>query len=128
LRNCYGRRRLCLGQCLGIPRLCHPKLGTPHEQEDNDYYYAFATYLKASAFAASHPGTEEPIALIQQMEWMDEPQSGEYRHVKQERITEWRVEFLRRPRPTPHTIPDFLCHSAPPNRLDVIRGLVTTIR
>src|SRR5579863_6430604 len=38
-------------------------------------------------------------------------------------ITEWPVEFLRRPRRTPNTIPDFLSPNAHANRLDTLRGL-----
>jgi hypothetical protein len=34
------------------------------------------------------------------------------------------VELLRRPRRTANTIPDFLSPNAPPNRLDILRGLV----
>jgi hypothetical protein len=52
-----------------------------------------------------------------------EPEPGQYRHVKEPRITEWPVAFLRRPRRTPNTIPDFLAPNAPPNRLDILRGL-----
>ncbi len=45
------------------------------------------------------------------------------RHVKEVRITEWPVEFLRYPRRTAKTIPDFLSPNAPSNRLDILRGL-----
>ena len=38
-------------------------------------------------------------------------------------MTEWPVEFLRRPRRTPDTIPAFLAPDAPTNRLDILRGL-----
>jgi putative acetyltransferase len=44
-------------------------------------------------------------------------------HVRGDRITEWPVEFLRRPRRSERTIPDFLAPDAPPNRLDIIGGL-----
>jgi putative acetyltransferase len=68
-------------------------------------------------------GAEEPLALIRQLEYIDEPRLGEYRHVKEQRITEWPVEFLRRPRRTPSTIPEFLSPHGPANRLDMLRGL-----
>ena len=64
-----------------------------------------------------------PLALIRQLEYIAEDNPGEYRHVKEERITEWPVEFLRRPRRTQNTIPDFLAPNAPANRLDILRGL-----
>jgi putative acetyltransferase len=60
--------------------------------------------------------------LILQREYIDEAEPGEYRHVKEERITEWPVEFLQRPRRTPTTIPNFLAPDAPANRLEILRG------
>jgi hypothetical protein len=103
----------------------HPERGAPEAQEGSDYHYAFATYAEAAAFSASHAGAEEPVALIRQDEYIEEPEPGEYRHVKETRIAEWPVEFLHRPRRTPDTIPKFLSPDAPPNRLDIIRGLAT---
>ena len=55
-------------------------------------------------------------------EYLDEPSPGAYRHVKEERVTEWPVVFLQRPRRTPRTIPDFLAPDAPANRLEILRG------
>jgi hypothetical protein len=101
----------------------HPERGAPDEAEGSDYYEAFATYEEAAGFSRSTPGAEEPLALIRQIEHIDEPEPGVYRHVKEMRIAEWPVEFLRRPRRTPNTIPDFLAPDAPANRLDIIRGL-----
>lgn len=102
---------------------CHPEHGAPDHEDGNDYYFAFATYAEAAAHAESIPGAEDPLALIRQLEYIDEPEPGQYRHMKDERITEWPVEFLRRPRRTPMTIPQFLSPDAPENRLDMIRGL-----
>jgi hypothetical protein len=104
---------------------CHPERGASDLEEGSDYYYAFATYTEALAFSRGTEGAEAPLALIRQLEYIEEPTSGEYRHVKEVRITEWPVEFLRRPRRTPNTIPDFLSPSAPANRLDIIRGLAS---
>lgn len=101
----------------------HPERGAPDEADGNDYYYAFATYSEAAAFSESAPGAGEPLALIRQREHINEPEPGVYCHVKEERIAEWPVQFLRRPRRTPSTIPDFLSPNAPENRLDIIRGL-----
>ena len=102
---------------------CHPECGAPDDY-DGDYYFVFATYAEAAAFSEKTPGAEEPLVLIRQVEYIDEPEPGEYRHIKSVRITEWPVEFLRRPRRTPSTIPDFLSPTAPKNRLDILRGLV----
>jgi hypothetical protein len=102
---------------------CHPERGAPDTEDGNDYYYAFVTYAEALAFSQATIGAEEPLALIRQLEYIDEPNPGEYHHVKEPRITEWSVEFLQRPRRTPNTIPDFLSPNAPSNRLDILRGL-----
>ncbi len=103
---------------------CHPERGAPDEAEGNDYYFAFASYPEALRFSESYPGTEEPLALILQKEYIDEPKPGQYRHVRKRRVAEWPVEFLSRPRRTKSTIPDFLSPSAPANRLDILRGIV----
>ena len=101
----------------------HPERGAPDEEEGSDYYHAFVTYAEAAAFSENTPGAEQPLALIRQTEYIAEREPGNYCHVKKVRIAEWPVEFLRRPRRTPNTIPDFLSPNAPPNRLDIIRGL-----
>jgi putative acetyltransferase len=102
---------------------CHPERGAPDLEDGNDYYYAFATYQEALDFSRSNSGTEEPLALILQEEFIDEPEAGRYVHVKQRRIAEWPVNFLTRPRRTANTIPAFFAPNAPANRLDIIRGL-----
>jgi hypothetical protein len=101
---------------------CHPKDGK------DDYYYAFATYDAALACSEKTEGAEEPLALILQREYIDEPSRGKYVHVKQARITEWSVEFLQRPRRTDDTIPQFFAPDAPPNRLDILRGKTSSQR
>jgi hypothetical protein len=105
---------------------CHPERGAPDDEDGNDYYFAFATYAEAVAFSECTIGAEEPLALIQQLEYITEPEPGEYRHVKELRIAEWPVAFLQRPRRTANTIPDFLSPNAPMNRLDILRGLVSS--
>jgi hypothetical protein len=102
---------------------CHPELGADDVADGSDYFVAFATYPQALAYAKRTRGAEEPIALIRQRQWIDEPKSGQYVHVKKVRITEWPVEFLARPRRTGQTIPDFLAPDAPANRLDILRRL-----
>jgi hypothetical protein len=102
---------------------CHPELSTPDLADGSDFYEAFATSAEAFAFSQRPEGAEPPVALIRQLEYIEEPSPGEYRRVMEVRITEWPVEFLRRPRRTPNTIPDFLSPNAPSNRLDILRGL-----
>ena len=101
---------------------CHPERGAPDEENGNDYYFAFTSYPDALRFSRECPGAEEPVALILQKEYIDEPTPGEYVHVKIRRVTEWPVEFLFRPRRTKDTIPDFLSPNAPSNRLAILRG------
>lgn len=101
---------------------CHPERGAPDEEDGSDYYYAFADYPSALEFSKTNPGTEDPLALILQREHINEPEPGIYEHKKEDRLTEWPVEFLRRPRRTDRTIPDFLSPDAPVNRLEILRG------
>jgi hypothetical protein len=102
---------------------CHPERGAPDHEDGSDYYYAFATYAEALKFSEATKGAEEPLALIRQDEYIAEPETGNYVHIKEVRITEWPVAFLSRPRRTARTIPDFLAPDAPDNRLDIIRGI-----
>ena len=102
---------------------CHPERGSADLEDGSDYYHAFATYSEALSFSQRTIGAEEPLALVRQVEHINEPTPGEYRHIKEVRIAEWPVEFLQRPRRTAKTIPDFLSPNAPANRLDIIRGL-----
>jgi len=103
---------------------CHPERGAPDKEDGNDYYYAFVAFPDALRFSKKYLGAEEPLALILQKEYIDEPKPGKYVHVKKRRVTEWPVEFLSRPRRAKNTIPDFLSPTAPKTRLDILRGLV----
>lgn len=103
---------------------CHPELGAEDKEHGDDYYYVFTTCEEALEFSENNIGTEEPLALILQREYIDEPETGEYVHVKEERLAEWHIEYLCRPKRSEKTIRDFLSPDAPHNRLDVIRGLV----
>jgi hypothetical protein len=103
---------------------CHPHEGAPDVDNGSDYYYPFVTFEEAFEFSKNNEGCEDPIALILQEEFIDEPEPGKYIHVKERRITEWSLEFLKRPRRTDKTIPDFLSPDAPPNKLDILRGNV----
>lgn len=102
---------------------CHPERGAHDLADGTDYYYPFETYEEALAFSQGTEGAEEPLALIVQEEYIGEPEPGQYVHVKERRVAEWPVPFLSRPRRTPSTIPDFMAPDAPPNKLDILRGL-----
>jgi hypothetical protein len=103
---------------------CHPERGAEDTEDGSDYYYSFAAYNEALVFSQGTVGAEEPLALIRQAEYISEPEPGNYVHIKEERVTEWPVEFLRRPQRTANTIPDFMSPTAPVNRLEILRGLV----
>lgn len=102
---------------------CYPEDGAEDLCDGDDYYYAFAEHDEAAAFAAATAGAQSPLALVLQKQYIDEPDPGEYRHVRKRRVTEWPVEFLSRPRRTAATIPEFMSPTAPDNRLDILRGL-----
>jgi hypothetical protein len=102
---------------------CHPHDGAHDTNDGDDYYYVFETYEEALAYSQSNQGCEEPLALVLQEEYIDEPAPGKYVHIKEQRLTEWPVEFLKRPRRAGNTIPDFFSPNAPANRLDILPGL-----
>lgn len=102
---------------------CSPSRGAPDLYDGSDYFEPFSTYEAALEHSQEAQGAEEPLALILQREYIDESAPGQYTHVKKERMTEWPVEFLSRPRRNQFTIPDFLAPDAPANRLDILRGL-----
>jgi len=80
--------------------------------DGDDYYYAFSTYEEAKQFAEKTEGAEEPLVLVLQHEHINEPEPGKYEHVKGERITEWRVEWLDGNKRGPDTIANFLREKA----------------
>ena len=102
---------------------CYPRDGAEDTENGNDYYYVFERYEEALAFSNETKGAQKPLALVLQEEYIDEPEPGKYKHIKEQRIAEWPPEFLSRPRRTKKTIPDFMSPNAPSNKLDIIRGL-----
>lgn len=102
---------------------CHPERGAPDLEQGSDWFSAFVTYPRALAFSKRTKGAEEPLALVLQRQYIDEPEPGRFVHVKKARRAEWPVELLSRPRRTRRTIPDFLAPDAPANRLEILRGV-----
>ena len=85
---------------------CHPDSG-------DDDYTAFETYEEALQFSRSRPHTaEEPLALVKQLEWINNPGEGVFQHHTGERITEWRTEWLEDNKRTEDSISDFLTENA----------------
>lgn len=80
----------------------HPSSG------GDDYYHAFPTYEQALDFSQTTEGAEEPLVLVLQREWINEPRPNEFIPQEGERITEWRVEWLQDNRRQPDSIEQFL--------------------
>jgi putative acetyltransferase len=49
-----------------------------------------------------------PLVLVLQKEYIDEVEPGRFVHMKQKRLTEWRVEWLEESKRLPESIPEFL--------------------
>ena len=79
-----------------------------HSTHGGDEYRAFPTIESAEQFASTTRGAERPLVLILQREHVDEPEPGKYVHVKEDRITEWQVEWLADTKRGPTSIPEFL--------------------
>jgi putative acetyltransferase len=72
---------------------CHP---VSVEDDGDDYCYSFASYEEALDYSQKTQGAEAPLVLVRQLEWINEPNTGEFIHEKGERITEWRTEWLEK--------------------------------
>ena len=86
----------------------HPECGAERKNGDNDYFVAFAQFERAEGFSKAKKGAEEPLALVRQLEWIDEPQPNHYEAKKLERIAEWQVEWLTGSKRAPDSIAQFL--------------------
>ena len=85
-----------------------PERGAKPVNGKDDYYVAFAEYEKAEKLSKASRGAEEPLVLVRQYEWIDEPEPGHYRAQKGNRITGWQVEWLEGSKRTPGSTKDFL--------------------
>ena len=88
----------------------HPESGAAALNGSKDYFVAFAQYERAKVFSDTTPGAEVPLALIRQVEWVDEPEPGHFIPQKAERITEWKAEWLEGNKRSDPSIEDFLKH------------------
>lgn len=79
-----------------------------HPIDDQVCFWAFPTYEEAFAFSKNTARAEKPLVLVRQQEHINEPQPGEYIHIKESRITEWQVEWLEGSKNTKRQIPIFL--------------------
>jgi hypothetical protein len=56
---------------------------------------------------------QKPLALIKQLEWINEPSPGTFKRESGERIAEWRPEWLEGKKREPDTIDKFIAeHTA----------------
>ncbi|HHI92610.1 MAG TPA: GCN5 family acetyltransferase [Gammaproteobacteria bacterium] len=92
---------------------CRPWQGAPDEFNGEIYYYAFGEYEDALAFSKNTDGSENPLVLVRQLEWIDEPEPGTYIHKEGERITEWLVDWLEGSKRSKNSIAKFI------NNIDV---------
>lgn len=86
----------------------HPENGAEPLAGDQDYFAAFAQYEPALKFSKTRPGAEPLLALIRQIESINEPTPGVFEWTKEERITEWKVEWLIGHHRESDSIPKFL--------------------
>lgn len=86
---------------------CYPRDGAEDIFEGDDYYYAFESFESAALYAKKTEGAQKPMALVRQLEWINEKEPGLYLHEKGERIAEWRAEDLEGRKRKKNSIPDF---------------------
>lgn len=90
----------------------HPERGAADLAGGEDYFAAFARYEAALRYLREHRGAEAPVVLIRQREWINEPQPGAFTWEKDERLTEWRAEWLSGAQRQPDSIRHFLATHA----------------
>jgi hypothetical protein len=94
----------------------HPERGAEPLNGTEDYYVAFAQYERAAEISKSKKGAEDPLVLVRQTEWIDEPEPGHYVPENGNRITEWQVKWLNGGRRTPVSIAEFMKHPKPADK------------
>ncbi len=86
----------------------HPKDGAKKNNGNNVYYRAFAQYENALLFSKQSKGAEEPLVLIRQLKYINEPKPGVYEVREEDRVTEWQVQWLAGSKRLPGTIEKFM--------------------
>lgn len=86
---------------------CYPSDGAKDLAGGDDYFYAFETFEEAEEFQQDTKGAQDILALIRQLEWIDEFKPGQFKHEKGQRIAEWRAELLEGRKREENSIPDF---------------------
>ncbi len=88
----------------------HPHKGAKPLNGSDDYFVAFAQYEPALAFSNTTAGAEDPIVLVRQIECIHEPEHGRFIAMKEERVTEWQVQWLPANKRSLTSIQEFLKH------------------
>jgi putative acetyltransferase len=91
----------------------HPERGADPANGGRDYFVAFAQFERADTFSRNTKGAEPPLALVRQLEWIDEPEPRHYVAKKGERLTEWQVRWLSGSRRTAVSISEFMKNPRP---------------
>lgn len=73
----------------------HPERGGEDLYDGDDYFYFFRTYEEALAYSKETKGAEGPLVLVRQKEWISEPKPNQFIHMKEVRLTEWKIEWLK---------------------------------
>lgn len=79
-----------------------------HPENEPVQFFAFSTYNQALDFSKATKNAEEPLVLVYQEEYLDEPEVGNFIHQKEPRIAEWKAEWLNTSKGTKKQIPKFL--------------------
>lgn len=100
-----------------------------HPKNKDVCFWAFKTYNEAKRFSNNVKNkkipvnidgqmqyiedprlVEDPLVLVSQNEWVDEPKAGQYVHMQphEPRITEWQVQWLKGKKGTKKQIPKFI--------------------
>jgi putative acetyltransferase len=88
----------------------HPENGADAVNGGSDYFVAFAQYERALGFTEKTRGAEQPLVLVRQLQWIDEPAPQHYVPEKGERLTEWQVPWLDGSKRAVGSIDEFLKH------------------
>lgn len=88
----------------------HPERGAAPLNGSKDYFAAFAQYEAAEQYSKTTPGSEAPLVLVRQRQWIDEPKRGEFLAKQGERVTEWQTAWLKDSKRSSTSVDDFLKH------------------
>lgn len=82
-----------------------------YKKRGRTFCASFDNYNDALAYHRQNKKSEEPIVLVLQKEYVNEPEPGKYVLVNEERITEWQPEWLRDGLRTKEKVNDLLSKS-----------------